>query len=295
MNTVKRVGEGVLGDDQLAWQGMSVSSGEPVGVDSWSDDAFLANYQEHGYCVVRSMIPERLCDEVVAAYQTEIRSSEKLFDRIGVLEKEAHRFSAEGHVMNALEKVHRLEKEAFSGFTSALQDVIENRDLLGAHQRVVDAGQGEEALVPVPVSSFYFEVSNMTVPHADLSYTPEITSLCGSWVALEDIALAAGPLVVVSDSHRVWRRPPDEQSRRSPDFFAQTMAEVCEEGLEWQLLCVRKGDVVFFDGRTFHAAFPPRSQEATRYSLGLHFAPVSRNELVRFYSQCFRDGVPPVL
>ena len=295
MSTVKRVAEGVLREDELVWKGMPVSPGEPLVVESWRDDAFLASYQEHGYCVVRSMIPERLCDRVVVAYQTEIRPSDKLFDRIGVLEKEAHRFSVEGHVINAMEKVHRLKAPAFSGFTSALQDVIENPDLLGAHQRVVDAGQGGETLVPVPVSSFYFEVSNHTVPHADLSYTPELTSVCGSWIALEDIALAAGTLVVVPDSHCVWKRPSDEQSRRNPEFFAQTMAEVCEEGLGWQLLCVRKGDVVFFDGRTFHASFPPRSQEATRHSLGLHFSPVSRNELVRFYSHRFRDGVPPVL
>jgi len=145
---------------------------------------------------------------------------------------------------------------------------------------------------PALVQSVWVESTFGTALHRDAHPVEAGAPMVGAWVALEDIAADAGPLVVVPGSRDVNPTDPDVaawliQARaanrgqfhtvvdpQGQDGLAASRALealLTRRGLAPQPILPAAGDVILWASDLVHGSRPPGSGPQTRQSLLLHF------------------------
>ena len=131
------------------------------------------DFERDGFVVAEGFVDPALCDRVVA---------------------DAKRFYAsEGAEVGDVDRTMNLHRES-----DAAAAVLEDRRL----RRLIGALLGGR---PVLFQSIYFHWGSGQHPHSDYMFmsTDPPMALCGVWIACEDVAEEAGPLVYYPGSHRI--------------------------------------------------------------------------------------------
>jgi hypothetical protein len=134
-----------------------------------------------------------------------------------------------------------------------------------------------------PFQTLNFPIGSQQAPHVDLIHfasAPE-NFMCGVWVALEDVAPGAGPLVYYPGSHR-WPVFYNEHIGRPAPFadrigdqvemFDQVWAELREHfGVEPVAFHPRKGQALIWAAGLHHGGAPHTDRTRTRMSQVTHY------------------------
>ncbi|MGD0569767.1 MAG: phytanoyl-CoA dioxygenase family protein [Candidatus Sulfotelmatobacter sp.] len=220
-----------------------------------------------GVTVIPGSVPPTLCDEVLSGFMDFERKNETIF----------RPYRDEHNHYPRIVNLHMVYKPLFELFRRnvvalAVQDYLFER---------------ETALF---TSFFYKRGSGFSI-HRDTPFfatRPEYLYL-GVWVALEDIDLDNGPLMVVKRGHRIPEVDREGIARRlysdldaiepgSNQLWNEYQSEVvrqCEAaGLCSEPVCVRKGDTIMWHPQTPHQGAEIRDFNRTRYSFVMHTTPV---------------------
>ncbi|HEY9870104.1 MAG TPA: phytanoyl-CoA dioxygenase family protein, partial [Candidatus Obscuribacterales bacterium] len=179
----------------------------PVAVEEGSDpypapenpEALRDYYDKYGYVVVRRLIPEELCQAVLAAYGREVKPYDGfLYRQPSSGRAERHVFSEHGHLLNSILNLQDLDPRSFAAFRAAGLKVFSDARL----QKVVSALLGESGVL---VQSMFFEGNPVTWAHQDTYYldSTALGRLVAAWIALEDIRPGAGRFYVYPESHKI--------------------------------------------------------------------------------------------
>jgi len=138
---------------------------------------------------------------------------------------------------------------------------------------------------PCVLQSLTFFRGSQQPIHIDYPYVREqmkLAHLAASWVALEDIDPAAGPLAYYPGSHRSdvmgyfdWGNGSilmEPDSTRTPGEFARYLDDrVRQAKIEPNVFCPRKGDVLIWHGALAHGGTPIVRPELTRKAYVTHY------------------------
>ena len=261
----------------------------PVGVEPSeiypmiSEPAAIARYYaEHGYVVLRGVIPGRLCDAAYAAFLEEVRRFGGHLYRQATADPERHAWTAAGHMLNSLLNIQDLPSPRFSRFRAAALEILTHPNLIGA----VEAIMAER---PKIVQTMYFEGNPKTWAHQDTYYldSTEIGRMVAAWVAVEDIHPAAGRFFIYPGSHliEITRNSGDLNVAFRHDSYKDLVIELIRKHrLECRAPALRKGDVLLWASRTIHGSLETRDPERSRSSFTAHYIPASTS-LLQFQSR----------
>lgn len=151
----------------------------------------------------------------------------------------------------------------------------------GRLKPILEAGLGEE---PVAVQSmFYFKPAGARGQdlHQDNFYLRVAPGTCmAAWLSIDDADEANGGMVVVPGSNRMEIVCPEKAD--SARFFTTDHVDV-PEGLHEELIRLKAGDVLFFNGSLIHGSYTNTSQDRFRRSLIFHYVPRFSQELAHWY------------
>lgn len=259
-------------------------------------------FREQGYLVARKLIPADLCEQVLTAFQQDIKPSDKSFMRQTTTRPEKHNLSEHGLMTNPMLDVHQIEHLEAQNFKQAALQVF-TAPTLGSALRELMADE------PVLVQSMYFESSRGTDAHMDTHFIDAQVpgSLIGAWIAVEDIDELGGRFCVYPNSNRLLDEGafPDEVYDLAHAYQDQSVSvirgyqlekktfslkEVTKtrrllvkllkaSGVEQFAPSLRQGDVVFFAARTLHGSLKPGAPVLEPGVLGAGSGSYSRNSL----------------
>jgi phytanoyl-CoA hydroxylase len=228
-------------------------------------------YNEHGYVVVRRLLPQALCERAAAAFQAEVKPFSGFIYRQASANPERHVFTKEGFMLNSILNIQSLDRRHFSGFRRAGLEVLTHTNM----QRAVSTILGEPGKL---VQSMYFDGNPVTWPHQDTYYldAEEIGRMTAAWVAVEDIAPGAGRFFVYPKSHLI------DMVKNGGNFDIAFHHErykelvkrvIVEHGLICRAPALSKGDVLFWTARTIHGSLRTTEPTRSRRSFTAHFIP----------------------
>jgi phytanoyl-CoA hydroxylase len=136
----------------------------------------------------------------------------------------------------------------------------------------------------VATQSLYFEFGSQQGLHRDsiVVPTPIFGHLLASWIALEDIDPASGPLVFVPGSHKLpmydfgggqyvfdYTSFGEKEVRAAMQFHDDEMARA---GLVEKQFLPRRGEVLIWHSALLHGGAPPQNENRTRKSFVVHYS-----------------------
>jgi ectoine hydroxylase-related dioxygenase (phytanoyl-CoA dioxygenase family) len=236
-----------------------------------------ADFERDGFVLEEGFVDPGLCDRVVA-------EADEYYARCGV-------------ELEAVDRTMNFHRES-----AAARELLEDRRLL----RLVGALLGSR---PVLFQSIYFNWGSQQHPHSDYMFmtTDPAMSLCGVWIACEDVAEDAGPLVYYPGSHRIpnegipGRHAADEgriqaeieadeatlreryaaemdaakQSLATCMLYERWTHELDEAlaagGFEPRAFLPAKGDLIVWHANLVHGGSPIARPNRTRRSLVAHY------------------------
>jgi phytanoyl-CoA hydroxylase len=253
--------------------------------------AARAYYEEHGYVVLRGVVPAEQCARVSAFFDEQIKPYDDFIYRQTTGNPEKHSLSARGHMMNPILNVQDLPQSSFGQFRAAALDVIAGESI---HQ-VLKAFFGEPARL---VQSMFFEGNPITPAHQDTYYldSTAVGRMVAVWFAIEDIAPGAGRFYVYPGSHRIALPKPSGDTSYSyhHDQYKAVVLKVIEDSaLECRAPALAAGDVLLWHPSTIHGSLSTTSPEASRRSFTGHYIPASTG-LLQFRSRDKKLKLRPV-
>jgi phytanoyl-CoA hydroxylase len=230
-------------------------------------------YADHGYVVVRGLVPAAVCDAARAAFVAEIKPYPGYLYRQASANPERHVLTPEGHVLNSLLNIQDVGRRRFPRFWEAGMAVVTAPSL----QRAVASLLGEPGRV---VQSMYFDGNPSTWAHQDTYYLDArpLGAMTAAWVALEPIHPGAGRFYVYPGSHRI------DMAKNGGDFDiafnhdrykALVLDVIRRKGLQCHAPALATGDVLFWSSRTIHGSLATTAPKYSRSSVTAHFIPRS--------------------
>ena len=235
--------------------------------DREKTDSLLSYYDEHGYVVVRNLIPKERIATLLARYARDIVPSRQRFFRQASCRYEHNRITPCGYVRQSFLDVHDYRR--FPEFSAAARDILcgeEMIETIGALTGAPHHNLTQTMLVDLDAASKrhreWYELDR--VPNG---------SLIGACIALEDIREEAGRFYVMPGSHEIGDFGAREAgvtlerwARRVGDYVEQHRSSRFAPAL-------RRGDVLLWNLRTVHGSLPTRDEKYSRKSLGAHYIP----------------------
>ena len=224
-------------------------------------------YGEHGYLIVRNLIPHDLCDAYLELRQTLEMGQSQFSDSTPYIEHpEIRRIAIYKPLMDIIRELHGYEPGlifTLTGFKSTER---------GWHQ---DAYLDRDDAIP----------------------------RIATWIAVDDVDENSGPFEYIPGSHKWmalsnkkineflkedYRWPNGHRARsvgvpgwgRISEAFIDpsVYAKIERDGAQVKHFTARKGDVLFWYGRLMHRGSPPRLPGATRPGLIGHYSPIFERE-----------------
>ncbi|MDB5901596.1 MAG: hypothetical protein JWM26_474 [Betaproteobacteria bacterium] len=230
-------------------------------------------YQEHGYVVVRGLIPSSLCDAAREDFAREIKPHTGYIYRQATANPERNKFTEHGFVVNSILNIQDLRRSNFPGFRESGLRIITHPALHASMKELLN----DDGKV---VQSMYFEGNPETWAHQDTYYLDslELGRMVGAWIAVEDIKPGAGRFYVYPRSHLI------DMKKNGGDFdiafnhqrYKRLVLDVISShGLECRAPALRKGDVLFWASKTIHGSLPTTQGQHSRASFTVHAIPRS--------------------
>lgn len=154
---------------------------------------------------------------------------------------------------------------------------------------ILKACMGDE---PVAVQSmFYFKPPGARGQdlHQDNFYLRvKPGTCCAAWIAIDDADEENGGMMCVPNTQTYAIQCPE---KADPTKFFTTEHVEPPPGLEPQIIRLKAGDVLFFNGNVIHGSYPNTSKDRFRRSLICHYVPLSTSEMSHWYTNPTRfDG-----
>jgi ectoine hydroxylase-related dioxygenase (phytanoyl-CoA dioxygenase family) len=142
---------------------------------------------------------------------------------------------------------------------------------------------------PLPFQTLNFPIPTQQAPHSDAMHfnTDPPGSMCGVWIAFEDIDMDNGPLVYYPGSHRLpFARYADvgfdaekddypsyadfirDRNRHYEQYVAR---QLDEHGLAPEYGTINKGEAIIWSANLLHGGTPKRDSNRTRHSQVTHY------------------------
>ncbi|WEK05192.1 MAG: phytanoyl-CoA dioxygenase family protein [Candidatus Devosia phytovorans] len=139
-------------------------------------------------------------------------------------------------------------------------------------------------------SMFYFKPPGARGQdlHQDNFYLRVKPGTCmAAWIAVDDADAGNGGMMCVPQTAMLDIACPEPSD---PALFFTTEHVEPPEGLEPQMMQLKAGDVLFFNGSVIHGSTPNTSQDRFRRSLIFHYIPASTREISHWYEAMSFDG-----
>ena len=234
-------------------------------------------YQTYGYVIQRGLIPAALCDAVMLAFKKEVKPYPGYLYRQASGNPEKHTLNAAHFMMNAVMNIQDLETHLFPDFQSLGLQVLTHPSL----KSVLNTLMHEEAII---AQTMFFEGNPVTWPHQDKDYLDanKPGAMIAAWVAVEDIQPGAGRFYVYPGSHKIDIEKIGKNLNIILDREAYkklVVDTINEMKLECKAPALKKGDVMFWHGKTIHGSLETTQPQYSRSSFTAHYMPVSRSLL----------------
>lgn len=253
----------------------------PVAVDENSDrylelktdEAIRNYYEENGYVVVRNLLPKILCDEILKQFKAEVKPYDGYIYRQASANPEKHKFTEHNYMLNSILNIQSVSSRHFPKFRKTGIEILTHSHI----QKVLKNLMGEPGKL---VQSMYFEGNPATWAHQDCYYldSERDGAMIGMWLALEDIHPGGGRFYVYPGSHKIDIR------KNGGDFdiafhhsrYKELVKKIIRDfNLECVAPMLRKGDVLFWGGKTIHGALDTFQPQYSRNSITGHYIPES--------------------
>lgn len=133
-----------------------------------------------------------------------------------------------------------------------------------------------------PFQTLNFPVGTQQAAHSDAVHFSSLPErfMCGVWIAFEDIAADAGPLIYYPGSHRwpissnamIGRRGWGSASASAQDPFEPVwQAMVAQSGIEPTPFLAKKGQALIWAANLLHGGSPRINRRLTRWSQVTHY------------------------
>jgi phytanoyl-CoA hydroxylase len=240
-------------------------------------DEIRRYYDEHGYVVVRNLIPRELCAEAMQRFKAEVKPYKGFIYRQTTANPERHVFTSHGFVLNPILNVQSLDRRHFPRFRETGLAVLTHPNA----QAVVSTILGEPGKL---VQSMYFEGNPHTWAHQDTYYqdADQVGRATAAWFAVEDIAPGAGRFYVYPKSHRVdlARNGGNFDIAFHHDHYKKlVIGQIHRHELECRVPALRQGDVLFWNAKTVHGSLETTRPRHSRSSFTAHYIPDSSRYL----------------
>lgn len=211
------------------------------------DTLDIEHYEREGWAVVEGVFSGEECEELVAH----------------MLDLHAGKKSLEGFAPREADQLQRTHNQHW--YDPVARDWLIAPPL----KEPVTQCLGDE---PDGIQTMYFWVGSEQGRHQDQYYLPGCMS---AWIALIDVDEDNGAMWVQSGSHR-GRLLTVSDFAEGGEFYEwdynAAVDELCTRNATPETpVCVRRGDVVFFDGVLVHRGGPIGVPGAYRHSLANHY------------------------
>lgn len=140
-------------------------------------------------------------------------------------------------------------------------------------------------------SMFYFKPPGARGQdlHQDNFYLRVKPGTCmAAWVAVDDADAGNGGMMCVPQTASLDIACPE---KADPTLFFTSEHVEPPPGLEPQMMNLKAGDVLFFNGSVIHGSTPNTSADRFRRSLIFHYVPASTVEMSHYYEALSFDGI----
>ncbi|MEO5569287.1 MAG: phytanoyl-CoA dioxygenase family protein [Bacteroidia bacterium] len=253
----------------------------PVSVDDTTDvylqlktDKDIKDYYEdNGYVIIRNLIPAEACDEARKNFKDEVIPHKGFIYRQASGNPEKHKMTEHNYMLNSILNVQSVSKRHFPGFRATGIKVLTDPKMLHVLKVIMDDD-------PKLVQSMYFDGNPSTWAHQDTYYldSEQIGRMVASWIALEDIQPGAGRFYVYPTSHKIdiQKNGGNFDIAFHHDRYKQLIKDIIKKfNLKCTAPAVRKGDVIFWHGKTIHGSLETAQPQYSRASYTGHFIPES--------------------
>jgi phytanoyl-CoA hydroxylase len=167
--------------------------------------------------------------------------------------------------------------------------LVATRFMFDARIRPILASLFEEEPFAVQ-SMFYFKPPGARGQdlHQDNFYLRVKPGTCmAAWIAVDDADAGNGGMMCVPQTATLDIACPEQAD---PALFFTTEHVEPPPGLEPQMMVLKAGDVLFFNGSVIHGSTPNTSADRFRRSLIFHYVPASTREISHWYDAMSFDG-----
>jgi phytanoyl-CoA hydroxylase len=231
---------------------------------SESSSSLNSYYGEHGYVIVRGLIPETKIEDLLNLYSLQVVPSANKFFRQSTSVYETNQISAHGFVTQSFLDIHAYGK--FPKFRDVALDLFFHENMMNALSQIT--GSSSHNLM----QSMLFDQNTTTPPHQDWWYLDSVPngSLLAAWIAMEDIQEEAGRFYVIPKSHHLVFH---EEGLSHSEWAARIKHYFDDNQMNVHAPALKKGDVLFWNSRTVHGALPTKDARFSRKSLTAHYLP----------------------
>lgn len=230
-------------------------------------------YIDNGFIVRRNVIPGELCDKVREAFKREVKNNPGSFYRQASGLAEKHKFTDHHYMLNAVMNVQDLDDRAFGTFRDLGLKILTHRNI----RSVLEILMRGEAIV---AQTMFFEGNPATWPHQDKDYldATQPGAMVAAWVAVEDIQPGAGRFYVYPKSHKldIEKLGKHLNIMLDKDAYIKLVLEtINKHALECFAPALKKGDVMFWHGKTIHGSLSTTQPQFSRSSFTAHYMPLA--------------------
>ncbi|WP_319421908.1 phytanoyl-CoA dioxygenase family protein [Pleurocapsa sp. FMAR1] len=224
-------------------------------------------YQEHGYVVLRNLIPAQLINQLLEFYAQQIVPSKQPFFRQSTNKYEPNQLNEYGHVKQSFLDIHDYQK--YPKFSNLAKEIYCHESIQNALKQIT----GFDAFNLM--QTMLFDKNTETQSHQDWWYLDSIPNgnLTAAWIALENIDERAGRFYVLPKSNH----NPDfhsDDANLSHSQWLQRISQYTEKHKdEITAPALNQGDVLFWNSKTIHGALPTINPSFSRKSLTAHYIP----------------------
>lgn len=246
--------------------------------DCDATQALKGYYEQHGYVIVKGLIPPSHCDAIRKLWDTDVKPFRGYMYRQATAKAERHRFNGNGWVMNPILNLQSVDPKHFAQFRRYATDNIL------AHAALRDVFSEFLGEPPKIVQSMYFEGNSATWEHQDSYYLDSecVGQMVAGWIAIEDIHPRAGRFFVCPGSQRMMLDDHgvlNNMAEHHDTYINSVVDNIRRNRLEIRAPVMDKGDVLFWNSRTIHGSLDSQDASHSRSSITCHAIPKSRRFL----------------
>lgn len=237
-------------------------------------------YDEHGYFVVRGLVPQAEIDAILSIYERDIKTSSAPFFRQSANRWEKNRFNEFGYSQSSFLDIH--DYENFPEFTTAARRLYCSKKM----RETLAAITGSPA--HNLMQTMLFDQNTATPPHQDHYYLDSVPNghLIAAWIAMEDIDERAGRFFVVAGTNNE-RFQLSEEEKISNKLYTDRIRKFVDANRSRVVAPeLKKGDVLFWHAYTVHGSQPTLDKSFSRKSLTAHYLP-SQYEFGNMHNKAF--------